>query len=216
MSFPFPLLLSLPLPLSMILLFRNIFSKETIAHTHTTDAFVFRLKKRVYDGVPSENVCGADLRSDFFDLGYELFRDKETLRSTFLTADVFDPDSALGSLDGQIDIVYTGSFFHLFDWDDQVRVATRLVRLLKPRRGSMVMGRQVGNLKPGAYPHRTNAGGTMWRHDPKTFAKMWEDVGSQTATSWRVNALFEDEERFGADWNGPGTRRLRFDVERVS
>lgn len=57
---------------------------------------------------------GADLCSDFIDLGSALFLDMETLKTNLLTANVTDPESALKQSDGQIDIVYVGSFFHLF------------------------------------------------------------------------------------------------------
>ncbi|MCJ1298531.1 hypothetical protein MMC08_001321 [Hypocenomyce scalaris] len=178
------------------------------------------IRKLVSDGAPAENLWGADLRAEFINLGYDLFLDKETLKTTFLTADIFDPESALKQLDGQIDIVYTGSFFHLFVWDDQVKVAKRVARLLKPRKGSLVLGRQVGTVKPGEYPHRTNPTGVMWRHDGASFASMWKEVGEATGTKWDVNATLDERSGFagktqGSEWSNPNMRRLRFEVQRV-
>ncbi|KAK1808712.1 hypothetical protein LTR12_016939 [Friedmanniomyces endolithicus] len=53
------------------------------------------LRRLVFDGVPSAQCYGADLRLEFLDLGYELFADRATLESKFIAADVFDEGSAL-------------------------------------------------------------------------------------------------------------------------
>jgi SAM-dependent methyltransferase len=64
-------------------------------------------------GAPTENMYGCDLQPDFINLGYSLFRDREKLKTKFLVADIFDSQSALTEIKGQIDMVYAGSFFHL-------------------------------------------------------------------------------------------------------
>ncbi len=91
-----------------------------------------RLRKLVADGVPTEHLYGCDLRPEFFELGYKLFRDKDTLKSKFIAADIFDPSSALSSLYGNIDIIYAGSFLHLFGYAEQVEYvfvgATHFIR----------------------------------------------------------------------------------------
>lgn len=146
--------------------------------------FAQDVRKLIFNSAPSENIWVADLCSDFIDLGYKLFLDKETLKSKFFTTDITDPESALKQLEGQIDIVYAGSFFHPTGWDDHVKVATRMVRLLKPRKGSLVMGRQVGNVKAGKYHHRIDAKGSMWRHDVASFAQLWKETGLATGMRW--------------------------------
>ncbi|SLM36092.1 S-adenosyl-L-methionine-dependent methyltransferase-like [Lasallia pustulata] len=182
--------------------------------------FAQDIRKLVFDGAPSENTWGADLCADFIDLGYDLFLDRETLKTKFLTANIMDPQSALKQLDGQIDIVYAGSFFHLFGWDDQVKVAKRVVQLLKPRNGSLVLGRQVGNVRAGEYP-RTSAKGLMWRHDGASLARMWKEVGLATGTKWNVDATLHEVTGFGGlksgkEWHDENTRMLRFEVQRVN
>jgi len=177
------------------------------------------IRKLVSEGAPSENIYGTDLRRPFIDLGYELFNDKDKLRATFVVADIFDPSSDLKRLDGQIDIIYAGAFFHLFGWDEQKRIAIRLVSLLRPAPESMVVGRQTGNLKPGAFPHLDKPGSTMYRHDPETFAKLWEDVGMETGTRWEVEAVLDGVEGIGMNpksgqWLDVNTRRLQFTVRR--
>ncbi|KAG8994877.1 hypothetical protein FRB94_009626 [Tulasnella sp. JGI-2019a] len=149
------------------------------------------IRKLVLDGAPSENLYGSDLRADYIELGYTLFKDKDTIKSTFFAADIFDPSSPYTTIDGKIDIVYTGSFFHLFTWDNQIKVAKRIVQVLRPQKGSMVLGRQSGSLIAG---ESTRRGGTqqVYRHDSTSFARMWKQVGDETGTEWEVQSELGD------------------------
>jgi SAM-dependent methyltransferase len=144
----------------------------------------------VHAGVPSKNLFGSDLREEFWEIGYELFKDRETLGSTFFAGDVFDESehSSLRELDEKVDIVYAGSFFHLFSWEQQVQVAKRIVRLLKPVKGSMIVGRQAGRKVGGMVPSRSRLVGSMWRHDAESWKKLWRGVGWETGTDWEVKA----------------------------
>ncbi|KAI9812867.1 MAG: hypothetical protein M1827_004385 [Pycnora praestabilis] len=181
--------------------------------------FAQDVRKLVSDGAPSENIYGADLRFDFIDLGYDLFVDRERLKTKFFAADIFDAESDLKEIDGEIDIAYTGSFFHLFDYDRQYQVAVRLVSLLRPRKGSLILGRQVGNLKPGSYSHRTNESNMMYRHDVASWKEMWTKVGEETGSEWSVDARLDEAEgmsgKGNTHWRDPNGRRMRFSVTRV-
>ncbi|KAK0785878.1 hypothetical protein LTR38_012182 [Friedmanniomyces endolithicus] len=106
-------------------------------------AFAQNLRRLVFDGVPSAQCYGADLRLEFLDLGYELFADRATLESKFIAADVFDEESGLRELDGKVDIVDASSFFHLFTLAEQKKVARRVLGLLKPRAGGEFAARGV-------------------------------------------------------------------------
>ena len=137
---------------------------SNISPSYFDDAdFQCRLRKIASEGVPTENLYGCDLRPEFFDLGYRLFRDKETLKSKFLVADIFDPESTLTSLYGKVDIIYAGSFLHLFGYAKQIEVCKQIVKLLKDKKNSMLLGRQVGNLEAGEKTHDTNKEGSMFR-----------------------------------------------------
>lgn len=182
------------------------------------------LRKLVADGAPSQNLYASDLRRDFWELGYELFRDRDTLASSFIEGDIFDAGSALTALDGQMDVVYAGSFLHLFDYEGQRKACERIVRLLRPKPGSVVLGRQVGSVVAGERNHRTNKGSAMWRHDIASFERMWAEVGAATDTKWRVDAQLAGGEDMapraveqGKDeisWHDSDMRRLRFAVFR--
>src|SRR5690242_15576227 len=75
------------------------------------------IRKLVYDGAHSENIYASDLQGQFWDIGYEMFLDQQSLKATFVEADVFDDKSGLQELTGKFDIVHAASFFHLFEWD---------------------------------------------------------------------------------------------------
>jgi len=179
---------------------------------------------QVLDGVPSENTYGSDLRPEFIELGFDLFKDKGKIKTTFLPANVFDDDSPLTQIYGQISIVYTGSFFHLFKYEEQFDVAKRVVQLLKPEPGSLVVGRQIGNENFGEYntPGYSGEKG-RFRHNPKTWTELWDEVGEATGTQWKVEAEFEprgsgfkeDENKLFHQRREEGARRLRFVVRRV-
>lgn len=137
---------------------------------------------------------GSDLKGDFIDIGYDLFLDRATLKTKFIEADVFDPESKLKPLDGTVDIVHAAAFFHLFDWDNQVTAAKRVVQLLKTQPGSMVVGRQIGNIDAHPIVYRFNSGKQMFIHNVESFAKLWKQVGDETNTKWEVEACLEDDE----------------------
>lgn len=168
------------------------------------------------DGAPSQNIYGADLYSAFMDLGFELFRDRKTLKSTFFPADILnEKDLLLRGLDGQMDIVYLGLFLHHFDFETCVQVCVRVSKLLKPQPGSLVMGCQVGSLVGDTKGIQIPSGGILWRHDIESFERVWKEVGELTRTEWKVEARLERGKGFGEKWQLEGTRRLGFEVERV-
>ena len=107
------------------------------------------------------------------DLGYELFKDKDTLKSKFFIGNMLD-ESFLADQQGKYDIIHMGSFLHLFPYDTQgissllffpspscillhsiisssVQLVKKIGKLLVPKKGSMIAGRQVGNANPGHY-----------------------------------------------------------------
>ncbi|KAH8811716.1 hypothetical protein F5884DRAFT_855054 [Xylogone sp. PMI_703] len=174
------------------------------------------IRKLAFDGVPSEQLYGSDLRPEFFELGYKLFRDKETLKTKFIAANIFDEKSGLDELDGKIDIVFVGAFLHLFNYEEQVKVCQRIVRILKPEKDSLILGRQVGNVNPGEKEGRT--GHSVYRHNVESFQKMWDEVGELTGTKWRVEATLSApdniDEGLMAKLHDSSMRRLRFLVYR--
>ena len=175
------------------------------------------IRKLTYEGAPSENMYGSDLRNEFMDIGYELFLDKDTLKATFIAADIFDPESDLKQIEGKIDIVNAGSFFHLWEYEEQVKAAKRVVALLKPQKNSLVVGRQVGNTNAGPSA-KTNT--SRFRHNEETWAALWKQVGEETDSKWEVKAYLEpidlsNRPGFNFTPETEGMRRLLFSVRRL-
>lgn len=150
-------------------------------------------------------------------MGYRLFLDRDTLKSKFIEADITDANSALSGLDRKIDIIYAGSFLHLFNYEGQIEVCKQLVKLLREKKDSLILGRQVGNTDPGEYVQTTNESGIAYRHNAESFKKMWDEVGEETGTKWRVDydfELFEWPSKEERDKVEPGVGMLRFSVFR--
>jgi len=153
----------------------------------------------------------------FIELGYDLFLDKETLKTKFIAGDVFDPDASIKQLDGKIDIIHAAAFFHLFNWDGQVKIAKRFVSLLNPEAGVLVIGQQLANVEAGEYSFSDK---TRYRHNDESFKRMWKLVGDETGTNWQVDACISDSDflkKHGSlfEWVPPGSCVLSFTVRRL-
>ncbi|KAJ6787678.1 hypothetical protein PWT90_08376 [Aphanocladium album] len=152
------------------------------------------IRKLVHDGAPSERTYGADLHDGFFRVGYDLFRDHDRLRTTFLAADLFDDTSVLvAQLAGRVDIVYVGDLFHLFGLAQQEAAAARVVQLLRAAPGSVLVGRHAGARTPG---EDQTAARSHFSHDAESWKTLWRRVGERTGTSWTVEAELVPEFKF--------------------
>jgi len=174
---------------------------------------------QVFDGVPSENLFSSDLRQDFYDIGYDLFADRSTLKAQFFQGDIFDDNSSLvKNLTGKVNIVNAASFFHLFSWEQQVIVAKRVVSLLVAQPGSLVIGRQVGHAGYVDPDDKVNAP-KHYRHNPDTWRRLWEQVGTETGSKWEVECWMEKweglDQVFKNYHGGDETYKMRFVVRRV-
>ena len=176
-------------------------------------AFAQDVRRLVVDGVDSNKCYGSDLHLDFLELGYELFRDKEKLKSKFIAADIFDPGSPLRELEGKIDIIGASSFFHLFDWEHQKRVAHSAVKLLKPQKDSLIVGRQVGNKDHGEKARRRGSG-TRYRHNLESWRKFWTEVGDEAGVRFDVDGI-EKSIPVGNQFRDLADISLEFSVRRL-
>ena len=140
------------------------------------------------------------------------------MKGHFFTANAMDENGALDELEGRIDVVYVGSFLHLFSWDDQLKVCKRIIKTLRPRKGSTVFGRQTGNLKGHEVPQEISRkhSSVVWRHDVESFTRLWDIAGQETGTKWKTWGMLDEGEGMGpGHWAEEGLRRLRFEVERM-
>src|ERR1700761_8160460 len=141
------------------------------------------IRRLVFDGAPSVNTYGSDLWEGFLSIGYELFKDKDRLQTTFIAADVFDDSSPLTTLAGQMNIIYTGAFFHLFNLEDQEKIAIRIIQLLAPQPGSLIVGRQSGSEISGEFSRSGDVNARKsFRHNEQSWKELWDRVGEKTGS----------------------------------
>lgn len=168
------------------------------------------IRQLAADGAPSENMCGSDIQAPYIDLGYKLFKDREKLQSKFVVADIFDANSVLNEIKGQVDIIYTGSFFHLWDLKKQKEASKIVALLLRPQPGSMIVGRQVGAVE--AREEQVSSG-NMFLHNVESFQKLWKEIGDELGISFKVEAQLKDLSK--SFFRGPkDSRRIWFTITR--
>lgn len=177
------------------------------------------LRQLALDGADSRRLYGVDVEEGFVQAGYELFRDRDKLKATFVVGDLLlksDEDcESLNALEGKMTIVHAMSFFHLFGWDAQVRAAARIVGFLRPDDPDVVIfGRHVGTSQPGG-----GGGGarpvSTYLHNAETWQKLWNEVGELTGTRWRTEVEFLDRTDINMGGLEGAVRRLRFAVFRA-
>lgn len=168
----------------------------------------------MYDGAPSALLYGIDVQGAFISLGYELFMDQNKLESKFIVGDVFNMD--LTAVQGTIDIVQASAFFHLFTRPTQLLAVQKLISLLRPIPGSIVVGSNLGSLKPAEY-ELAPGGLTSFRHNPESFAELWKEAAVFSGTKWKVDGSLDTIGMVGNEhmgWAEPNTRRIVFTVTR--
>ncbi|KAL7809055.1 hypothetical protein V8C26DRAFT_412315 [Trichoderma gracile] len=155
------------------------------------------IRQLVHDGAPSINTYGSDLWGEYLSMSYELFKDQDRLRTTFIAADIFDHSSPLVELTGKLNIIYVGDFFHLFSLEEQEQIAVRIIQLLAPQSDSLIIGRQSGGEVAG---ENTRAGDTSGRkhyqHSPQSWKQLWDRVGNMTGSKWSAEVDLCPEFRF--------------------
>lgn len=195
------------------------------------------VRKLIADGAPAAQLRGTDLQAGLMAIGHDLFRDVEKLPlsdgsnvqgNTFVVADFLDDSDAspLKAWEGSVDIVHASMFLHCFELPTQVRACKRIVAILRPQPGSLFVGRTGGVSLAAGGPREEEVrgplgriggvNGTNYLHDVDSFREMWELVGRETGTGWKVEVV-EDEvdEGGGKYFSGEEHRWLRFEVVRL-
>lgn len=175
------------------------------------------MRKLMYDGAPSSSaLSGLDIEPTFFELGFELFGDRGKMRAQFTAADLTKKFvSSISPLKSNFDIISAQSLFHLFNLNDQKTIAEHLVSFAKPAPGSIILGRQAGDLDAGEKRGLT-PDSLVFLHNLQTFEHFWKDVGIATDTKWEVDARVEKapERILKQSWSTPGIMVLLFKVTR--
>lgn len=176
------------------------------------------IRRLVADGAPSENMYGAEILEGFIQLGYDFFRDKDTLKTHFIQADILDPNSQLQSLRGALDFIHLGMILHIFSWEEQRDIFETCIQLLKPQAGTLILGHALGDLQGVATVGR-HEGVQAFRHNDESFRRLWREISDRTSIKFYCRAALD--EGLGVaegrrQWDVTSARRLVFEVERLS
>lgn len=178
------------------------------------------IRKLVADGVPAENLYGVEYEAPFIDIGYDLFKDRDTLKSHFMQGDVLEksPEAPLNKLKASIDIIHLGMVLHVFDREEQLTALERCVEILKSQPGTLIVGQAVGHAEGKLSP--AAEGRYSFKHSDKTFRELISDLERRTGATFRVKAELDQGLGIGngkRKWDlDDKTRRLTFEVERIS
>ncbi|KAL8924514.1 MAG: hypothetical protein Q9208_003989 [Pyrenodesmia sp. 3 TL-2023] len=202
------------------------------------------LRKCIFDGAPATNLFASDLFPEYEELAYNLWRDRDRLPPGHFFADNILADNATftsGSLmtrlgPGSVDIITATMFLHLFNYENQLKTATRMLRLLSHKPGSIILGSQAGSidfgeqtLKPPFHRSETGSKRTVFRHNPDSFERLWKEAGQATGVPLKISAVLQAPADFLAAADSSfdyavkkrryltrsGTRRLYFSIMRA-
>lgn len=142
--------------------------------------------------------------SSFLTTSYILFNDQDSFRATLTAADIFSPtlfQDAFAGWEGKFTIIHAGLFLHLFTWEQQLLVCSRVVTLLKADRSALFVGEMIG--RKGGGDGGDGSGSKLWwkpdqeglwLHDEESFGRLWGEVEGRTSTvgMWKVEANFTE------------------------
>ena len=138
-------------------------------------------------GVAASNASqffGLELRREFVDLGYELFKDKSTCKIHFVQGNILLPNSndelpvGFPLKKGSFDYVFAGSVIHLFSKENIVLFVKRAFALLG--RGGVFFGRHIGLKVPGLAPENVygfREHADTYLHSAQSFGELLEFCG---------------------------------------
>ena len=159
------------------------------------------LRKLYADGAPQESLFGADLFEEYEAVGHQLFRDRDRFQNRYITADLFDDatDGLLAKTGGTWDIVNIIMFLHIWDRETQLAASKRILKLLCPKPGSMIVGAQTGSTQAGELvlkPPYVAEGEerSIYRHSLDTFEQMWREVEKDAGVNLDVKVTYDAQE----------------------
>lgn len=158
----------------------------------------------------SLSLYASDVRREMWDMGCELFRDKQPV-AKFLCADArrvrldgrpgasFGEGGGLEEIRGRVDVVMMSQLLDLFFWHDQLAVGRTIVELSHV--GTKVVGCTLGVVEGGAgeVQREGDLGLLRMYHDVHSFGTLWWDIGESTGTSWKVEVEEVEFDQWGYD-----------------
>lgn len=164
----------------------------------------------------SLSLYASDVRREMWDMGCELFRDKngsgkQQPVAKFLCADArrvrldgrpgasFGEEGRLEEIRGRVDVVMMSQVLDLFFWHDQLAIGWTIVELSHV--GTKVIGCTFGVEKgvAGEFHREGDLGFPRMYHDMHSFGSLWWDIGQNTGTSWKVEVEEVEFDQWGYD-----------------
>ena len=151
------------------------------------------LRRLAFDGAPSDRLYGID-NVNYWDIGYDMFHDRDRFYATFLECNILRPSMDLLSMAGEVgfDVIALSMLLHMWDWDDQIHVLKYVVKLAGVK--GMAVGCQIGNVpaKERVNPY-CGGKGQFW-HDAESFTALWSRVSEITGTNWLCEVAYRSWE----------------------
>ena len=177
------------------------------------------LRRVVADGAPSNRLFAVDI-VNHWDLGYEMFRDRDRFSAQFMETDILHPNAVLQSLEGTINIISITHVFHQWDWDTQVNAMKELIKLSRPGVGATIFSFQVGSAGLRERPATDLNKSAQYWHSPVSYREIWNQAGIETGTEWLTEAQLKTWTKIG--WNpkdmaymGDDVRVIQWVVNRI-
>jgi len=108
---------------------------------------------------------------------------------------------------------------NIFSYQDQLQVARACLRLLAPKPGSIIIGRQVGHLKAAVFPLGEGGISSVYMHDEASWKRLWDEVSRETGVQLKVDIEmvkhFSGVGPEGDNFENSGGRMMKFCVERL-
>jgi len=159
---------------------------------------------------------------EFWECGHELFKStSETFPAAFISGDVFNPAlieprepfyseptaprppglrilKSLTPLQGHVSAIHASSFFHLFEEEEQLKLARQLATLLSPLPGSTIFGMHGGRPAKEFRTEVINSRGShMFCHSPESWTDLWDgEIFRKGSVEVEVKLLEREPRRF--------------------
>ncbi|KAF4628591.1 hypothetical protein G7Y89_g9556 [Cudoniella acicularis] len=177
------------------------------------------LRQLAFDGAPSHSLYGADIEPSFWELGNDLFRDRDRFHGQFIEIDLLAPAAEiLARVQVSLDIIHVSGVLHLWDQYSQTKAIRTLVTLSKT--GTEICGSQMGRATGSAAPPWIQGSQVPFLHDRNTFRALWDEAARQSKTRWDIEVNITELKyilsgKTDKDWINENTRQLWFRATRV-
>jgi len=140
--------------------------------------FGTEVRKLVHDGCHPEDIYAIDIHDEYWNVGYEMFRDRETLKVNTLFTDVACKEFAIEHADlmGKFDVVYTGAVLHVFAEDEVELFVRNIYNVLK--KGGFYFGSTGMNPEAGVTTTPTPRKDKLrYLHSKESLKELFEKIG---------------------------------------